>query len=318
MNNTSRQASAELIRAMLIEAEREPYELKLCANQQLSFEYLENIYKKQNVELKYKNLKLVDNNGMYTNLALLLSDECPFSIKLAVYEGSDKNIFLDRKEFGGSLFKQADDVFAYLMLNNKTKGEYDGLLRVDKHDYDPLVLREALLNAIIHRDYSLNGSVLISIFKDRIEYVSIGGLVYGMTFSDMMLGVSRSRNENLANVFFKVKYVEAYGTGMEKINGSYSYEKIKPEFKVTDNGFALSLPNKNTLKDAIQNILNVDNNTVLEFIKTQQTVTREMIEKKFNIKKTKASKILGELMKSGEITKCGNGPNTSYSSQNNL
>ena len=77
-------------------------------------------------------------------------------------------------------------------------------------------MREGLLNAIIHRDYSLNGSILISIYSNRIEYVSIGGLVSGMTYNDMMLGVSRSRNERLANIFFKLNYVEAYGTGIEK------------------------------------------------------------------------------------------------------
>ena len=96
-----------------------------------------------------------------------------------------------------------------------------------------------------HRDYSFSGSTLISIFDDRIEFVTIGGLVRGLTFNDIMLGVSALRNQNLANVFYRLKLIEAYGTGILKINESYSDCDVKPLFEVTDNAFKITLPNIN-------------------------------------------------------------------------
>lgn len=85
-------------------------------------------------------------------------------------------------------------------------------------------LREALLNAIVHRDYSISSSTLISIFDDRIAIVTIGGLVRGVSFEDIMLGVSVLRNQHLANVFYRLKLIEAYGTGMLK-NGFFPLGK---------------------------------------------------------------------------------------------
>ena len=244
INNTSQQASEYAIRQMIIASEDRSFEALPSVEQDLTFEYLESTFKRAETELKHKTLGLIDADGNYTNLALLLSDQCPFSIKAAVFDSDDKSRFLDRKEFEGSLIRQADEAYEYLCLNNKTRGEYNGLLREDKTEYNRLVLREGLLNAIIHRDYSLNGSILISIYKNRMEYVSVGGLISGMTYEDMMLGVSRSRNEKLANVFFKLKYVEAYGTGIEKIQGDYEHTGLAPRFEISDNGFLLVLPNK--------------------------------------------------------------------------
>ena len=277
--------------------------------QDLTFDYLESVFKRANVELKQKTLGLADANGSYTNLALLLSDQCPFSIKAAVFDSDDKSRFLDRKEFEGSLIRQADEVYEYLNLNNKTRGEYNGLLREDKTEYNQLVLREGLLNAIIHRDYSLSGSILISIYKNRIEYVSIGGLVSGMTYEDMMLGVSRSRNERLANVFFKLKYVEAYGTGIEKIQGDYEHTGLEPRFEVSDNGFLLVLPNKIHTK---AKMLLTDAELVYNFIAKCGRATRAKVQEELGFKLTKTRNILLQLEQEGKIERHGNARSVFY------
>ena len=253
---------------------------------------------------------LTDANGSYTNLALLLSDQCPFSIKAAVFDSDGKNRFLDRKEFEGSLIRQADEAYEYLNLNNKTMGEYNGLFREDRTEYNKLVLREGLLNAIIHRDYSLNGSILISIYKNRIEYVSIGGLVSGMTYEDMMLGVSRSRNERLANVFFKLKYVEAYGTGIEKIQGDYERLDPKPRFEVSDNGFLLVLPNKTYMEG--QNKIRTDKELVYSLIAKRGRATRAEVQAELGFKLTKTRNILLQLEEEGKIERLGNGKGIFY------
>ena len=310
INNTSQQASEYAIKQMIIASEDKSFESLPSVEKDLTFDYLESVFKRAKIELKQKTLGLIDGNGSYTNLALLLSDQCPFSIKAAVFDSDDKSRFLDRKEFEGSLIRQADEVYEYLNLNNKTRGEYNGLLREDKTEYNQLVLREGLLNAIIHRDYSLNGSILISIYKNRIEYVSIGGLVSGMTYEDMMLGVSRSRNERLANVFFKLKYVEAYGTGIEKIQGDYEHTGLEPRFEVSDNGFLLVLPNKTHMEEFKK--IRTDKELVYDFIAKFGRATRAEVQEELGFKLTKTRNILLQLEQEGKIERRGNGKGIFY------
>ena len=313
INNTSQQASEYAIKQMIIASEDKSFESLPSVEQDLTFDYLESVFKRAKIELKQKTLGLIDANGSYTNLALLLSDQCPFSIKAAVFDSDDKSRFLDRKEFEGSLIRQADEVYEYLNLNNKTRGEYNGLLREDKTEYNQLVLREGLLNAIIHRDYSLNGSILISIYKNRIEYVSIGGLVLGMTYEDMMLGVSRSRNERLANVFFKLKYVEAYGTGIEKIQGDYEHTGLEPRFEVSDNGFLLVLPNKTYMEETKK--IRTDKELVYDFIAKCGRATRAEVQEELGFKLTKTRNILLQLEQECKIERHGNGKGIFYTTK---
>ena len=83
---------------------------------------------------------------------------------------------------------------------------------MDIRDYPPEAVREALLNALVHRDYAFSGPTLISIFEDRIEFVTIGGLARGIGLEDIRLGVSVLRNPDLANIFYRLRLIEAYGT----------------------------------------------------------------------------------------------------------
>jgi len=107
-----------------------------------------------------RTLKLVDADGYYANAGLLLSDQCEHSIKCAVYEGTGTTKFKGRKEFLGAILKQVDEAFEYVQLNNNQNSMFDGLKRVEHPDYPPEAIREALLNAVIHRDYDYSGSLM--------------------------------------------------------------------------------------------------------------------------------------------------------------
>ncbi|KAA8816075.1 AAA family ATPase [Bifidobacterium rousetti] len=188
-------------------------------------------------------LGLVSADGGYTNLAWLLSDQCPASIKAAVFEGTDKSVFNAREEFTGSLFSQFRAVAGWLGRFNPTRSTFDATLRrTDSRDYSPAVLREALLNLVAHRDYSVAGPALVSVFDDRMEFVNFGGLPSGMTRDDMMLGTSLQRNPRLAAILYRLGWVEAYGTGVPKIIDDYRDCGVRPEFLVSDNAFKLVLP----------------------------------------------------------------------------
>lgn len=145
--NVTVPADEEIIKKMLIENRSSSFEEELSTNQDLHFEYLKSILEKQNIEFnenKLKTLNIINLENKYTNLGLLLSDECPFSIKASIFSGKDKLEFSDRKEFNGSILKQAEEIFDYLNLFNKVKGEIIDLLRVDTYDYPKYALREAI------------------------------------------------------------------------------------------------------------------------------------------------------------------------------
>ena len=80
-------------------------------------------------------LRLMSRDGLFTNLGLLLSDQCPFSLKVAVFEGKDQGVFKDRREFTGSLLEQLNDVYDYIDLQNRTRATFEKLLRIDARDY---------------------------------------------------------------------------------------------------------------------------------------------------------------------------------------
>lgn len=151
--NVSAPATDELIRKLILE-NHDTFENQVSQNQNLNFIYLNSIFSDKQKELnntKYKLLNIMNNDNLYTNLGLLLSDECPFTIKCAVFNGNNKLSFKDRKEFTGSLVKQLEDVLNYLNIINKISGRIINYKRVDIRDYPEFALRETILNAIIHK-----------------------------------------------------------------------------------------------------------------------------------------------------------------------
>jgi ATP-dependent DNA helicase RecG len=190
-----------------------------------------------------KSLGLIRADGRYSNLALLVSDQCQYSIKAAIFGGTTKEIFKDRKEFSGSVFRQIDEALAYLNVYNKVASVFEGAYRADRADYPEIVFREALINAVIHRDYRIDGSILVSMFADRTEILSLGGIMPGVTPELMLVGVSVPRNDKLAALFFRLKLIEAYGTGIPRIFETYARFGATPSIPIVNGGFLISLPN---------------------------------------------------------------------------
>lgn len=305
-------ASDESIKKMLFDSYNNSFEMQVSFNQDLTFNYLLSLFKDKGVSLNDSNMKtlaMVNNDNLYTNLALLLSDQCSYKIKCAIFNGNDKLEFRDRKEFSGSILKQVNDVFDYLDLFNKTSGKIVGLSRIDSRDYPEYALREALFNAVIHQDYNFNSSVLISLYDNRVEFVSIGGLVKGININDIYMGVSATRNPNLANIFFKLKYVESFGTGINRIITSYKNYNLKPSFDVSDNAFKVVLPNCNYHDDNTF----IQDDEIVRYLENNKKVTRSTVEKILGVSKTRANNILNKMIKDGILKKVGIGRTTMYS-----
>lgn len=310
-------ATDEAIRKMLLENNSNSFEEQVSNNQDLSFNYITMLFNNKNIglnESKFKTLNIKNSDNLYTNLGLLLSDECPFSIKCALYNGNDKLEFKDRKEFKGSILKQVNDVFEYLELFNKTSGKIVGLERIDIKDYPEYALRESLLNAIIHRDYNFTGSILISLYDNRFEIVSLGGLVKGISINDIYMGISESRNPKLANIFYRLKYVESFGTGIERIIKSYKQYELKPLLQESDNAFLVMLPNVNYREIKENNLPSnlTQQEQILEYLKKYGKISRSIVEQMLDISKTRANNILYDMIKENLIQKQGNGKNITY------
>lgn len=295
---------------MIKETDKDSYEKLRSLNQNLTFDYTEQIFKENNLVFglsQKKTLGLIGEDDLFTNLALLLSEQCNHTLKVAVFEGIEKNIFKDRKEFKGSLLKQVTEAFEFINLVNKTEATFEGLIRKDERDYPVEAIREALLNAVIHREYSFSGSTLVNIYEDRIEFVSLGGIVYGLSLDSIMLGVSQSRNEKLANIFYRLHLIEAYGTGIRKIFTNYERYNMKPTIKAEVGAFQVVLPNihykkieEKLLVDSLIKPLYTD---ILNFVTDKNGATRKEIEKYINFSQTRVITLLKEMLELNLIRK---------------
>lgn len=310
-------ATSSAILKMIRETGGDDFEATRTLNQNLSFSYAETYFEVENLpfgDAQKRTLGLIGEDGAYTNLGQLLSDQCAHSIKAAVFQGSKKTVFKDRTEFSGSLLRQLEDAFRFLDRYNRTRAEIAGLKRVDIRDYPVEAIREALLNAVVHREYSYSGSTLISIFDDRIELLSLGGLPKGISESDMLLGVSVLRNRRLAEIFYRLHLIEAYGTGMPKIHECYRDCKRQPLIETTENAFKITLPNVNFIADDEPEDakLSAAERAVFSCIQDGGTATRSQIEDSTGFSQSVVIRSLRTLLDLGMIEKLGSGKLTKY------
>ena len=317
--SSSIQASDEIIKKMIFEHAGLRFEEMISKNQELTFEYLERKFKENNLVLaenKYRLLNIINDENKYTNLGLLLSDQCSYTIKCAIFDGTNKISFRDRKEFTGSILKQVDDIFEYFELFNKISGKIVGLKRIDTRDYPEYSLREALLNAVIHRSYYFNSSIMVTLYDNKFEILSMGGLIDGITIKEIFKGVSSSRNPNLANIFYRFGYVESFGTGIGRIMDSYEGYDKKPIFDTTENTFSITLPNMNYQEITGKSSIVVPNmsqeDIIISYIREYNKISRNEAEKLLNVSKTRAYEVLNNMLEKNVIKKENAGKNTYY------
>ena len=318
-------ATDTAIRQMIKETDGDSFENMRSINQTLTFEATKKEFEKRGITFgqpQMQTLKIISADGVYTNLGLLLSEQCPHTIKAAVFEGNNQNIFKDRREFSGSLMQQLNEVYDYIDFHNQTHATFQKLLRIDTRDYPEVAVREALLNSLVHRDYSFRASILISIYEDRIEFVSIGGLLPGLELDDLMMGVSVCRNPHLANVFYRLQLIEAYGTGMKKIMGAYADAPVQPKVTTTNNAFKIILPNVNVVpkaaeapektEKAIAPAADSNEAKILRFLTEHQVITRKEAQALLDVSQSTAGRVLKAMVDSGQIKQLGGSRTTWY------
>lgn len=321
-------ATDTAIRRMIKETDGDRFEAMRSLDQELTFEATEEEFQRRGVAFgpqQLRTLGLVDRDGLYSNLALLLSEQDPHTIKVAVFQGTDQTVFKDRREFSGSLLKQMNEVYDYIDLRNQIRATIEGLSRIDVRDYPVIAVREALLNLLVHRDYSFSASALIGIYEDRIEFVSIGGLMPGIELEDVMAGLSVCRNQALANVFYRLHLIEAYGTGLRKIMEAYEGTAEKPIIATTKNSFKITLPNVNAkhgtkppqaeagaASSASAPEHDGGAQRVLAYARAHGAITRPEAQELLGTSASTAARLIRRMVRSGLLLQHGKARNTRY------
>jgi ATP-dependent DNA helicase RecG len=313
-------ATNTAIRRMIKETDGDHFEEMRSLEQKLTFESAKKIFAERNVKFGFtqmKTLGMATQDGVYTNLGLLLSDQCVHTIKAAVFQGITQSEFKDRKEFSGSLFRQMNEAYDFIDFRNQTHSTFDKLYRIDRRDYPETAVREALMNLLVHREYSFRASTFISLYSDRLEFISIGGLVNGVSLKDVTMGISVCRNAKLANIFYRLELIEAYGTGIIKIMEAYEGTGMTPQIETSDNAFKIILPNLNAMPEPERQIqVNSENSMpeekVIALTKQRGFVTRKEIEILLGMGQSSCGRLLKKMTENGLLIQEGTGKNIHY------
>lgn len=174
---------------------------------------------------------------------LLVSDYFPYSkTQCAVFKGKERTVFLDKREFTGSVYEQIEEATSFVLRNICLDAVIEGLVRKESYELPVEAIREMIVNAHCHRNLTDASCVQVAIYNDRLEVTSPGGLYNGLTYEEIMNGHSKLRNRTIANVFNQMGLVEAWGTGIRRIKeAAKSYGLPSPEILAFDDMFRVNL-----------------------------------------------------------------------------
>lgn len=299
------------LRRLIIESNNLSFE-DLENNQDYTFNILAKKLKETlNIELSnavLKTLGLINTNEKYTNAAAIIADENSFAGIDIIKFGNNINIIQERKTLDHiSILKQYDE--AFLMFEKYYMYEViDGQERKQIELIPKDAYREAVANAIIHRIYDDNINIKIAMQEEQVVITSPGGLPYGIKKEEYLEGrLSKLRNPVIANVFFRLKYIEKFGTGILRIKELYKNSTFKPEFIINDNSITIILPSLNKKEN-----VTIDEKSILAVLKNNMLLSSGDITKITNFSKSKTIRLLNSLIKKKIIKVSGDGKNTKY------
>ena len=175
-----------------------------------------------------RNLELLNEDGDYNYVAYLMNDINNISVRVARYAGTNQVDLIQNEEYGHeSLIKATQQVLDKLNLENRTFTKITYKQRIERRLWNPIALREAVINAFVHNDYTYEVAPKFEIFKDRLVITSCGGLPYGISQEEFFSGTSIPRNKELMRIFRDVELVEHLGSGIPRILQSYPKESFK-------------------------------------------------------------------------------------------
>lgn len=300
---------------LILEGKHMTYEELPSEQQDLSFSILEKELieqrgiRKCNMDV-LKTLNLYSDASGYNNAAAILADTNHYpGIDIAKF-GETISIIQKRATIENKSILYAYDTALSLYRDYYQHEEIDGTKRRLVEMIPETAFREALANAIIHRVWDIYSYIRISMFDDRVEIVSPGGLPSGISKEEYVSGrLSMLRNPILANAFNKMNMVESFGTGILRIKETYKNSAIQPVFDATENAIIVILP---VLKERL-NLTNDEKNIYDVLSKTMaRPISDIMASPNIQFGKSKVSELLKTMEKKGIVTIEGNGRGTKY------
>ena len=284
-----------------------------CKDQELSFEILHRKLK-ETVRIEnfdkdtLKTLNLYNDGNGFNNAAGLLADKNHFPGIDIVKFGENISIIQKRSTFENvsvlEVYEKAIEVF-------RDYYQYEVIQGADRKKMEKIpeaAFREAIANALIHRVWDVDSQIRVSMFDDRIEIVSPGGLPSGITEAEYLAGkLSVLRNRNLANVFYRLGFVEIFGTGITRIKQLYAEGLIKPDFEVSENAIKIVLPIFEKNAD-----LTEDEIVIYKLLSKTMLKPISEVAPYVPFGKSKTTKLLKEMCQKGVITVEGKGKGTKY------
>ncbi len=262
------------------------------------------------------NLKLVvkaqgvlrPTQGLVHVLGLLDHTE----IQCARFKGTDMSLFIDRKTYSGDLFSQLEAAEQFLWNHLPLRGEITGLQRTDTLEIPPVALREALVNAVVHRDYTRRGSnIKVAVFDDRVMILSPGALLHGLSTVDFKAGRSELRNRTLSRLFKKLGLIEQWGSGFQRMKEACeSQGLLAPEICEDDTFFEVVFRRKK-VSDSTTKVSEKEQQ-ILIFLAAQKQITSAQVMDLTGLKEARARRILKEMCEKHLLVRQGKGRSTSY------
>lgn len=298
---------------LILEGKNISFEELPCRQQELSFEILHRKLK-EHIQIEAFNqdtlrtLNLYDNNNGYNNAAAILADTNHFPGIDIVKFGANISIIQKRATFENrsilEVYEKSIDVF-------RDYYQYEVIQGADREKVEKIpeaAFREAIANALIHRAWDIASQIRVLMFDDRIEVISPGGLPSGITEEEYLSGkLSVLRNRNLANVFYRLGFVEIFGTGITRIKHLYEEGLIKPDFEVSENTIKIVLP-------VFEKNLNLTENeqTVYKFLSKTMLKPISEIAPYVPFGRSKTTQLLKGMEQKGIVVVEGKGRGTKY------
>ena len=260
-------------------------------------------------ENSLRTLGLLNADGTYTKAAEIFSDRNGLAGIDIVKFGDNISELLDRKTVAGeSILGQYDAALEmYERYCTYETVSQAARKRVERAPFE--AFREAVANALVHRTWDAAANVTISIHSNRVVIVSPGGLPSGVAAEDYLGGgISIPRNPIVANIFFRLDYIEQFGTGIARINEAYGNLPAKPIFEIRENSLAVTLP----FGAAQAAKLTADESAMLDEMSRNLLLSRKELEARTGFSKDKAIRLLNGLVSRGLVVKEGSGRGRKY------
>lgn len=298
---------------LVLEGSNQSFEELTSSDQQLTFSKLSTeLIRVMGIEQLTKDilktLELYSDQNGFNNAAALLADNNHFKGIDIIRFGDSIDEIMERKTFENvsilSQMEQSIQMFHQYYRYEKI----EGMERKSVDKIPEKAFREAVANALVHRMWDIPASIKISMYSDKIEISSPGGLPAGLSEDEYLNGqISLLRNPIIGNVFFRLKYIEKFGTGILRINRAYANALIKPSYQIFSNSIKVILPVISTDYN-----LNETEKMLLAFLKNRNNLTRKEIEKLSGMEKTKIIRGLNNLIQKNIVQREGNGRGTRY------